>query len=124
MIGSGAEGYNASFRDVTKTYNPANTHFDVWYLIINSGVLADLEEKDRTALEEAASEFEVARWVVAEEDQGKNEQELVAAGTTIVDLVDAELAAMVSKVQAEVWPEILNDVGADWEQGNLDKATN
>jgi TRAP-type transport system periplasmic protein len=30
VIGSGAEGYYASFRDVTKTYIPANTHFEVW----------------------------------------------------------------------------------------------
>jgi TRAP-type C4-dicarboxylate transport system substrate-binding protein len=35
VIGSGAEGYYASFRDVTKYYIPQNTHFEVWYLIIN-----------------------------------------------------------------------------------------
>lgn len=124
VIGSGAEGYYASFRDVTKTYIPANTHFEVWYLIINSGVLADLEDKDRAALEEAAREFEAARWVVAQEDQGKNEQKLAAEGAVIVELSDAELAAMAKKVRAEVWPEILEDVGADWGQGILDKAAN
>ncbi len=124
VIGSGAEGYYASFRDVTKTYIPANTHFEVWYLIINSGVLADLDEKDQAALEEAAKEFEAARWVVAKEDQGRNEQKLADAGATIVVLSDAELAAMAKKVRAEIWPEILNDVGADWGQAILDKATN
>ncbi|MEI8598191.1 hypothetical protein P4S64_13260 [Vibrio sp. M60_M31a] len=36
VIGSGAEGYYASFRDVTKTYIPLNTHFELWYLLINS----------------------------------------------------------------------------------------
>ena len=36
VIGSGAEGYYASFRDVTKTYIPANTHFEVWYMIISN----------------------------------------------------------------------------------------
>ncbi|MFO7771671.1 MAG: TRAP transporter substrate-binding protein DctP, partial [Roseovarius gahaiensis] len=35
VIGSGAEGYYASFRDVTKAYVPANTHFEVWYMIIS-----------------------------------------------------------------------------------------
>ncbi len=124
VIGSGAEGYYASFRDVTKTYIPANTHFEVWYLIINSGTLADLEEKDQKALMEAAREFEAARWVVAEEDQGKNEQKLVAEGAVIVELSNAELAAMAEKVRAEVWPEILEDVGADWGQSILDKASN
>ncbi|MEF1227446.1 TRAP transporter substrate-binding protein DctP, partial [Vibrio fortis] len=29
VIGSGAEGYYASFRDVTKTYIPLNTHFEI-----------------------------------------------------------------------------------------------
>lgn len=124
VIGSGAEGYYASFRDVTKTYIPANTHFEVWYLIINSETLADLSDKDRAALEEAAKEFEAARWVVAKEDQGRNEQRLADAGATIVVLSDAELAAMAKKVRAEVWPVILEDVGSDWGQAILDKATN
>ncbi|MEI8634008.1 hypothetical protein P4S72_21830 [Vibrio sp. PP-XX7] len=48
VIGSGAEGYYASFRDVTKTYIPLNTHFEFWYLMINSERLRR-SIKDRTA---------------------------------------------------------------------------
>jgi TRAP-type C4-dicarboxylate transport system substrate-binding protein len=43
VIGSGAEGYYSSFRDVTKYYIPSNTHFEVWYLIINKETFDSLE---------------------------------------------------------------------------------
>lgn len=122
VIGSGAEGYYASFRDVTKAYVPANTHFEVWYMIISNGSLAELDADDQEALKAAAAEFESQRWTVAEEDQGKWEQRLAdELGTTIVDLSDEQLAAMAAKVREEVWPVVLEDVGADWGQGILDQ---
>lgn len=122
VIGSGAEGYYASFRDVTKAYVPANTHFEVWYMIISNGSLAELDADDQEALKAQAAAFEAQRWTVAEEDQGKWEQRLAdELGATIVSLSDAELAAMSAKVRAEVWPEVLEDVGAEWGQGILDK---
>jgi len=122
VIGSGAEGYYASFRDVTKAYVPANTHFEVWYMIISNGSLAELDAEDQEALKAAAADFEAQRWTVAEEDQGKWEQRLVdELGTTLVELSDDELAAMATKVREEVWPIVLEDVGADWGQGILDQ---
>jgi TRAP-type C4-dicarboxylate transport system substrate-binding protein len=124
VIGSGAEGYYASFRDVTKTYIPANTHFEVWYLIINTGILDDLDEKDREALKTAAAEFEALRWQVAEADQAANEQKLVDSGATIVRLSDEQLAENAAKVRANVWPTILEDVGADWGKGILEQSAN
>ncbi len=125
VIGSGAEGYYASFRDVTKAYVPANTHFEVWYMIISNESLAELDAEDQEALKAAASEFEAQRWTVAEEDQGKWEQRLAdELGTNVVSLSDAELAAMALKVRAEVWPVVLEDVGAEWGQGILDQIGN
>jgi TRAP-type transport system periplasmic protein len=122
VIGSGAEGYYASFRDVTKTYIPANTHFEVWYMIISNESLAGLSEEDQAALKEQAGAFEMTRWDVAEADQTRNEQRLVDdLGTTVVALSDDELAAMAAKVRADVWPAVLEDVGADWGQSILDK---
>ncbi|MFD0982601.1 TRAP transporter substrate-binding protein DctP [Tropicimonas aquimaris] len=122
VIGSGAEGYYASFRDVTKAYVPANTHFEVWYMIISNGSLAELDAEDQEALRTAAAEFEAQRWTVAEADQGEWEQRLVdELGTTLVELSDDELAAMAAKVREEVWPIVLEDVGAEWGQGILDQ---
>ncbi|TCP44219.1 TRAP transporter substrate-binding protein DctP [Rhodovulum marinum] len=121
VIGSGAEGYYASFRDVTKTYIPANTHFEVWYMIASNESLAGLDDDDKAALMAAAEEFEATRWTVAEADQAKNEQKLADLGATIAPLTDEQLAAMAAKVRAEVWPEVLKDVGEEWGQAILDK---
>lgn len=121
VIGGGAEGYYASFRDVTKTYVPINTHFEVWYMIINAEALADLDKDDQQALKAAAVAFEEKRWGTAEADQAKNEQKLAEYGANIVKLSDADLAAAAQKVRAEVWPKILKDVGEDWGQAILDK---
>lgn len=122
VIGSGAEGYYASFRDVTKAYVPANTHFEVWYMIISNGSLAELDAEDQEALKAAAIDFEATRWTVAQEEQGAWEQRLVdELGTNLVELTDEQLAAMAEKVRAEVWPVVLEDVGAEWGQGILDK---
>jgi TRAP-type C4-dicarboxylate transport system substrate-binding protein len=127
VIGSGAEGYYASFRDVTKTYIPANTHFEVWYMIISDESLAELSEEGRAALMAQAEVFETTRWDVAEADQARNEQRLVDdLGATLVDLSDDDLAGMAAKVRADVWPQVLEDVGTDWGQSILDSiaATN
>ena len=122
VIGSGAEGYFASFRDVTKAYIPANTHFEVWYMIISNESLAELDAEDQEALKTAAEAFEARRWTVAEEDQGKWEARLAdELGTNVVKLSDEQLAAMAKKVRTEVWPVVLEDVGIDWGQAILDK---
>lgn len=122
VIGSGAEGYYASFRDVTKAYVPANTHFEVWYMIISNENLAGLSDEDQAALKATAADFEATRWTVAEEDQGKNEKRLAdELGTNVVELSAEQLAAMAAKVRAEVWPVVLEDVGAEWGQAILDK---
>ena len=122
VIGSGAEGYYASFRDVTQTYIPANTHFEVWYMIISADSLAELSEEDQAALRTAAEDFEATRWEVAEADQARNEQRLAdELGTTIVELSDEELAAMAAAVREEVWPQILEDIGVEWGQAILDE---
>ncbi len=124
VIGSGAEGYYASFRDVTKTYIPANTHFEVWYMIISNQSLMALSDEDQAALKAQAEAFEATRWTVAEADQGRNEQKLAdELGTTIVSLSAEELAGMAAKVRADVWPAVLEDVGAEWGQSILDKVS-
>ena len=122
VIGSGAEGYYASFRDVTQAYIPANTHFEVWYMIISNEALNSLDEEDQQALRDTAMEFEATRWTVAEEEQGMWENRLAdELGANVVELTDEELAAMAEKVRTDVWPIVLEDVGAEWGQGILDQ---
>jgi len=114
VIGSGAEGYYSSFRDVTKYYLPANTHFEVWYFIMTQKTFDKLPEERKQILMETAGEFEARRWKVAKDDQKANEQRLADFGATIVPISDAEIAGIAEKIQKTVWPEILKDVGEDW----------
>ncbi|ELI5731423.1 TRAP transporter substrate-binding protein DctP [Vibrio fluvialis] len=124
VIGSGAEGYYASFRDVTKTYIPLNTHFEVWYLMINSERLASLAESEQQALKEAAVAFETRRWGEAQKDQKANEQRLAEAGATIIEVTPKQLVSTAEKVRSTVWPTIIQDMGSEWTQPILDKALN
>ncbi|SIT02499.1 TRAP transporter substrate-binding protein DctP [Neptunomonas antarctica] len=124
VMGSGAEGYYASFRDVTKSYLPINTHFEMWYLIINKDVFAEMNDDQRTQLEIAADKFEATRWENARGDQTKNEKLLEKSGATIVPVSEAQIEAHAKIVREKVWPEIINDIGAEWAQGVLDKALN
>ncbi|MCG9727698.1 TRAP transporter substrate-binding protein DctP [Vibrio brasiliensis] len=124
VIGSGAEGYYASFRDVTKTYIPLNTHFEIWYLMINSERFEDLDDQEKNALATAAAEFESCRWDAAQLDQKANEQKLVDAGATIVEMTPAQLKLTADKVRSTVWPQIIDDIGSDWSQPILEKALN
>lgn len=120
VIGSGAEGYYSSFRDVTKYYIPSNTHFEVWYLIINKETFDDLKPELKKQLEDVAGQFESRRWEAAKADQAANEKRLADYGAKIVDISDAEIAAIAKKIQTAVWPAVLEDVGAEWGQSVLD----
>ncbi|WP_083704590.1 TRAP transporter substrate-binding protein DctP [Motiliproteus sp. MSK22-1] len=114
VIGSGAEGYFASFRDVTKSYVPLNTHFEIWFLVINNERFNDLDAKQQEALSKVSLDFENRRWVSAQKDQAANENRLADAGATIVDVSAEQIAATAKKVRANVWPEIMDDLGRDW----------
>lgn len=122
VIGSGAEGYFASFRDVTKYYVPLNTHFEVWYLLINEERFNDLKPEQQAAVSKAALNFENRRWATAERDQAANEQRLADAGATIVEVTPEQIAATAEKVKQNVWPEIVDDIGKEWAEKILNAA--
>ncbi len=120
VIGSGAEGYYSSFRDVTKNYLPSNTHFEVWYLIISQKSFDKLTPEGQKQIQDVANQFEDRRWDVAEKDQKANEQRLADYGATILSISDDEITAIAKKVRTVVWPQIQEDVGKEWAQGVLD----
>jgi len=122
VMGSGAEGYYASFRDVTKYYLPINTHFEMWYLLINDEIYHELDDEQQAALDAAAERFESARWANAREDQARNEKLLSDAGATLIPVSDAQIDETAAIVRDKVWPEIINDIGADWANKVLNAA--
>lgn len=119
VIGSGAEGYYSSFRDVTKNYLPSNTHFEVWYLIISQKKFDKLSPEGQKQIQDVANQFEERRWEVAEKDQKANEQRLADYGATILPISDDEINTIAKKVRTVVWPQIQEDVGTEWAQGVL-----
>jgi len=119
VIGSGAEGYYSSFRDVTKYYLPSNTHFEAWYLIISKKQFDKLGAEEQKQLQDVANQFETRRWEVAEADQAANEKRLADYGAEILTISADEIAATAKKIHTAVWPQILDDVGKDWGQGVL-----
>lgn len=121
VIGSGAEGYYSSFRDVTKYYIPSNTHFEIWFLIINKEYFDGLGEDQKKQLTDVANQFEDRRWVSAEADQAANEKRLADYGAKIVPITDEQLETIADKVRKSVWPVVLGDLGREWGQSVLDK---
>jgi TRAP-type C4-dicarboxylate transport system substrate-binding protein len=120
VIGSGAEGYYSSFRDVTKYYLPSNTHFEAWYLIISKKQFDKLSPDAQKQLQDVANQFEQRRWEVAEGDQAANEKRLADYGAKILPISADEIEATAKKIQSVVWPQILEDVGVEWGQSVLD----
>lgn len=114
VIGSGAEGYYSSFRDVTKFYIPINTHFEVWYLIMSEELYKKLDATQKKHLEDVANRFEQRRWEAGPADQTANEKKLADAGAKIVAVSPQEIAATAQKARTAVWPKILDDVGKEW----------
>jgi TRAP-type C4-dicarboxylate transport system substrate-binding protein len=113
VIGSGAEGYYASFRDLTKFYLPVNDHFEMWFLYMSLDTWDDLSQAEQDLVMGSSVDFETARYAVAEDEQAMFEQELRDLGIVVYDFTDAELAVMKTKIQEEVWPEIKDEFGAE-----------
>lgn len=113
MIGSGAEGYYSSYRDVAKYYLPYNDHFEVWYLYINLDLWNEMSPDQQKALQDAANKLEDDRWAAAPTETESYEQKLVDYGIEMIDFTDEELQAFYNKCQETVWPELTELYGED-----------
>lgn len=111
VIGSGAEGYWSSFRDLTKVYLPINTHLELWFLYISKDVFNKLSAADKKAFEDAAIQIEKDRFENGYAETAEMEANLAKNGTTIVKYTPAELAAIAERVKAEVWPALRKEYG-------------
>ncbi|NCB42314.1 MAG: C4-dicarboxylate ABC transporter [Clostridia bacterium] len=112
-IGSGGEGYYASFRDVTKYYMPVNSQFEIWWLQMSMDTWNSLTDDEKAVIEAAALKFEEDRWAAAPTEEAQYVELLREGGAVIIEFTDEEYAAMAEKVRAEVWPEIKDEYGAE-----------
>ena len=112
-IGSGGEGYYASFRDVTKYYLPVNSHFEIWWIQMNMDVWNEMSDEEKAIVADAALKFEEERWKTAPEEEQKYVDLLKEAGAIVIEYSDEEYKAMADKVRTEVWPNIKDEYGAE-----------
>lgn len=111
IFGGGAENYYMTFKDLMKYYIPANTHFEVWPLLINAELYESLPAADKALLDAKAQELEARRWAKAEADQKHYEDLLEQSGTKIVRMNADELKVFAAKAREVVFPEFKKIVG-------------
>ena len=110
VIGGGAEGYLASFRDLAKYFLAVNDHFECWYFYINTDLWKKLPEADRKVLSDAATEMCLERWKVAEQDEIDNMKKMEDLGVKVIRYTDEELAKFREKIMKEGWPKLFKEV--------------
>ena len=96
MIGSGAEGYYSSYRDVAKYYLPYNDHFEVWYLYINMDKWNEMSKKQQEVLQTAANHLEDERWKEAPTQTEEYEQKLEDYGVQIINFTYIEYSVFIT----------------------------
>jgi len=112
-IGSGAEGYYSSFRDVVKYYLPVNDHFEMWFLYMSNDLWNKLSDKEKEVVLSSAKNLEDGRWDRAEAEEEDYLKKLADEGIVVYEFTDEELATFAKKVREEVWPVIKEDFGEE-----------
>ncbi|MDR2893584.1 MAG: TRAP transporter substrate-binding protein DctP [Deltaproteobacteria bacterium] len=111
IFGGGAESYYMNFRDLINWYVPANTHFEIWPLLVNEELYEELSARDKALFEKTAAEFENRRWAKAEEEQKSYEDLLEQKGCKVVRLSTEELKVFADIAKEKVFPEFRKIVG-------------
>jgi len=112
-MGSGAEGYWSTFKDLTKVYLPLNSHLEMWFLYVSLDAYKKLSAADKKVFDDAGLAMEKARFAVAANETAEYEKNLEKNGTKVVQFSPAELKAIAEKVKATVWPQIKGDYGVE-----------
>ena len=112
-IGSGAEGYWSSFRDLTKVYIATNSHVEMWFLYISLDAYKKLSPAEKKVFDDAGLAMEKARYAAAPKETQEYEASLEKNGTKVVRFSPAELKAISDKVKTTVWPQIKGDYGVE-----------
>jgi len=112
-MGSGAEGYWSTFKDLTKVYLPLNSHLEMWFLYVSLDAYKKLSAADKKVFDDAGLAMEKARFAVAANETADYEKNLEKNGTKVVQYSPAELKAIADKVKTTVWPQIKGDYGVE-----------
>jgi TRAP-type transport system periplasmic protein len=113
VVGSGAEGYYADFRDLTKYYLPINTHFEMWYLYISNDTWEKLSAEEQEIFQTTAKELAAARFEAAPAETADFEQKLQDSGIEIIEYTDEELDNIAKEIRKNIWPELEKEYGKE-----------
>lgn len=113
VLGSGAEGYYSSFRDLTNYYLPVNSHFEVWYLYMSKKLWDSLSDEEQIVIQEAANEFSENRFAQAESEQGEYVRMLEEGGAEIIQFSQEEVDNFAQEVREKVWPKLESDYDSE-----------
>lgn len=113
QIGGTANMALESFADITKTWVQFNDHFEGDWFIANSEKYASLSTADQQVLLDAAQEVSAERFAEVEAADTAALQTMRDAGVVVVTFDDATLEKLASVARADVWPQIVDELGEE-----------
>lgn len=114
VAGTGAEGCCTNgFVDVMKSYLPINTHFELWYLIVNVDKFASLPKEYQDVVINAAREVEEKRFIEGPKETAQWEQIMRDKGVKVYELTSEQIQAYHDIIKKVTWPATRELVGAD-----------
>ncbi len=110
IIGGGAEGY-LGLKGIIHYYLPVRDHFEYWFVYMNLTKWKSLSNEEKQILRNACRQMEELRYEVAQSQEQANMELLKQNGVTILDITDADHAAMKKKIRQTVWPMMRREIG-------------
>ncbi len=101
------------FRDVLDYYVRTKHTFVTGNLLVNLETYEELTDEQKKLVEETAIATMEAQFEAAKAEDEHYVQLAVESGMEYFELTDEQLAPIVEKVRAEVWPQMEPDVGKD-----------
>ncbi len=121
ISGAGAEAYyTTGLADVLKAYIPANTHFEVWFMLVNPQKFASLPKEYQDIIREESVALQNKRIKDGPNEERKWEKALAEKGVKIYELTPEQLAAYQKVIRDASWAEMRKIVGEEF----FEKASN
>ena len=113
ISGGGAEVYyTGGLADVLKAYLPANTHFEVWFMLVNPKKFASLPKEYQDVIRKESIALQNKRLKEGPNEEQKWEKALSDKGVKVYNLTPEQLAAYQKIMRDSSWEAIRKVVGA------------
>lgn len=114
VLGFGANGVYAHYRDLIKYYIPLNDFAQVWPVMINLQLWQSLDEGQKQSLITAARELEERRYNDFLTQEAHYTKALAEAGVEIVDVGAEVIDSFAAAAKAKCWPELAQKIDSQW----------